>query len=244
MNTTAISHELSKARATKVPFISISAGIAIAVLATFSLWAGSGDSTYRTYPAVLLSSAFFSALIWPIIGAVIASRLADIEFSNRGWLFMVTSGSSVRTLLSAKALVGARALALGVLTQSLITALICTLVHVNQAIPGPWALYFCCMWATTTVFFLAALLLACAAESQLATLIFGISSAFICVFAFLLPTHFFRFTPFGYYALPLPFTQSEGSITATEVHYLPFFIFLLISAILWQVGSRQLKIWS
>lgn len=244
MNRTIISQELAKARSTKLSLISISGGIAIAVLATFSLWSGSVDGAYRTYPSVLLSSAFFSALVWPIIAAVIASRLADIEFSNRGWLFMVTSGSSVRTLLSAKGLVGARALALGVLTQSLITALICALVRLNEPIVGPWALYFCCMWATTTVFFLAALLLACAVESQIATLIFGISSAFICVFAFLLPSHFFRFTPFGYYALPLPFTQSEGSITPTEVHYLPFFIFLIISALVWQICSRQLKIWS
>lgn len=243
MDKIGITQELAKARVSKLTLICTSGGIAISVLATFSLWAGNATSGIYSYPAVLVASAFSGALVWPIIAAVIASRLADIEFTNRGWLLMVTSGSTVRKLLSNKAIVGMRSLAIGVLTQSLLTALICTIAHVQDPVLGQWALYFCCMWLTTVVLFLASLLLACAAESQIVTLIFGIASAFISTFAFLLPSRFFEFTPWGYYALTLPFAQNGRTIEASSVNYLPLLALLIVTVIVWQVGSRQLKIW-
>ncbi|AKE42078.1 Uncharacterized protein conserved in bacteria [Corynebacterium kutscheri] len=234
--------ELNKVRALKAHYITFSGALAITVLATFSLWSGRSSEEVILATA-LLSSGFMSALIWPVMAAVLASRMVDIEFAHRGWLFLVTSGCSVRSIIGAKALVGMILLALSIALQAVFTFAICIALGATNIDGVRWVGFFILLWAITTVFFLFLMLAACAVESQIVVLLSGVVSAFVAVFCFLVSTPIFYFFPWAYYSLILPVRQWETTIIPNHVNLPAIAGFILVSILIWVVCLNKLRIW-
>ncbi len=236
-----------KAKTIRAALITLFGGMIIAVLSTFSLWTKNSIETSGSgYPAVLLSCGFFSALIWPIVVSVLSSRQADIEFSNRGWLFLVTAGCSVKGMIRAKGIVGCIYIAVGVICQLILTFAICKITNVPGNIEKTWFTFHLLLWVVTCVFFLIVLLVSCAFENQIIPIILGMVNAFIALFCFLMRAALsstLYVLPWGYYSVIVPLQQVGDSIISQPINYLAIVLFCCIGYLLWLLLSNRIRIW-
>lgn len=233
--------ELGKARASKLFVVAFLGAVVVSVLSTYSLWQ-SPNTAVKSFGPVLISEAFFSAIIWPIVAAGLASRQAEIEYQHRGWILNVMSGLKISDILHVKAAIGSTLIFIAVVLQA---AVITTISKVNgvQGDQNGWLAYHLLLWIVLTVFYGFFLLVACAIEKQIFALVAGVVSAFIAVFCFLVDIALKYILPWAYFGMILPYKQEGTSAVPVNINYLPICGFILMGVVAWFVLVRRIRIW-
>lgn len=233
--------ELGKARASRLFIIALLGAVVVSALSTYSLWQSS-DVGANGYGPVLISEAFFSAIIWPIIASGLASRQAEIEHRHRGWILNVMSGLRITDVLYIKAALGSMLILMAVLVQAGLTTVICKINNIQGNQDG-WFIYHLLLWFVLILFYAFFLLVACAFEKQIFALISGVVSAFIAVFCFLADIGLKYILPWAYFAMILPFKQEGESVVSSSIEYLPVCVFIVGGIIAWVLLVQRIRIW-
>ncbi|MBP3089369.1 hypothetical protein EML15_09480 [Corynebacterium sp. sy017] len=233
--------ELGKARANRLFVIALLGAVVVSVLSTYSLWQSS-DVGANGFGSVLVSEAFFSAIIWPIIASGLASRQAEIEYQHRGWILNAMSGLKISDVLHIKAAIGSMLILLAVVVQAGLITVISKVngIHGNQ---DGWFVYHLLLWFVLTVFYAFFLLVACALEKQIFALVSGVVSAFIAVFCFLVDITLKHILPWAYFAMILPFKQEGRSVVPVSIEYLPVCGFIFVGIAIWLLLVQRVRIW-
>lgn len=233
--------EVKKARATRLFIIIVLGAVAVSGLSTYSLWQSSVAGG-RQYGAVLISEAFFSALIWPIVVSALASRQVEIEYQNRGWILNVMAGVKISDILCVKSMIGSALIFVAVLLQAVLVIGIGKINGIQGDLDG-WLAYHLLLWVTLAIFYGFFLLIACASNNLILVLVAGVVSSFIGVFCFLADVALNYILPWAYFAMILPYRQEGASVVASNLEYVPICGFVFMSAAAWFVLVRRIRIW-
>ncbi|WP_204519768.1 ABC transporter permease [Actinomyces procaprae] len=209
---TAVRLELAKLhRLRTMPVVSVLGVTAAAFAAPLSVSARQTltDPALHPWEALLLQYALINALFSPILVAVLASRLTDIEHACGGWYLSATAGLTPGRLCRAK--LAALALVL-VPTLALQTGLLVgATVMAGTTVPlstGVWAAYTAGLIAVDLAMCALHILLAAVLDNQILCVGAGMLGAFIAVYLFLAPPWLARLLPWGYWALICPISQT------------------------------------
>ena len=181
--------------------------ICLAVPVVVYLWAGAeaptgADELANAYSALLFALPVLNAILMPIVMALIASRLWDMEVKGSTTKLLYTLQSR-RSLFAGKAV-------FGVLEVLLVTVLELACVPVlgrvhgyTEAFPtGQLCYLFVCTLAVDTMLFFGEFLLMLWVGNPLPALCVGIVGALVGLFSAFMPPLASYFVPFGYY-IPL-----------------------------------------
>ena len=162
--------------------------ICLAVPVVVFLWAGRAASTdpeelANAYSALLYAMPVLNAIIMPVVMALLASRLWDVEVKGSTTKLLYTLQSR-RSLFAAAVLLG-------------------HVQHYTEVLPvGPFLYFGVCTLAVDIMLFLSELLFMLALENPLPALCVGIVGALVGLFSAFMPPIVSYFVPWGYF-IPL-----------------------------------------
>ena len=219
---TAVRLELAKARRLRMPLI---AGALLLVALGLSVPIGASARAALTGPAdpwpqLLLRTSMAAALMSPLLTAVLASRLTDVEHTGGGWTMAAASGLTPGRLCRAKTL------ALCVPLAAVVAVQVGGVILASRAL-GATAPVSAAHWAGYAIALLAVdavscgwhVLLAARVENQIVTVGVGFLGSFASLFCLLMPPWLCRLVPWGYWALITPAAQDGGAGGAASVAY-------------------------
>ncbi|NYI72604.1 hypothetical protein GGQ54_003164 [Naumannella cuiyingiana] len=191
------------------------------------------DPATRDWTVVLAGLSRSAPLLCPLLIAVIASRLIDIEHRGNGWLMNQTSGTAPGALCRAKLIIGASILTCVAIATNLAILGLGRLAGIRTAVPaGLWAGYAACALLINIVVLAGHLLLAAKIGNQLVTLGIGLVGTVIGVFATGLPVWFAHATPWGYYSLAEAARYQDGHLIIRTPDYLGVLVMFVVAAAL------------
>lgn len=221
---TALRVEYAKLRRTRT--LTITALMVAAVTAFSSMQLFARDHVARInepltahWAGLLVSHAMTQSMMAPVFLAVLASRIVDPEHQGNGWLRASINGwprgqlCLVKVIALAPLLVGATAMEMG----SLIA--LSRLRGATTPVPyTAWGWYAAASIIVSLFLLAGSIWLAARIDSQLVVLGVGVLGGFIGVFSLLMPPWLAPLTPWGYFAVALPFTMKPlGDGAATFV---------------------------
>lgn len=220
--TTAVRLELAKARRLRLPLI---AAALLLVALGLSVPVGSSARAALTGPAdpwpqLLLGTSMAAALVSPLLTAVLASRLTDVEHVGGGWTMAAASGLTPGRLCRAKTL------ALCVPLAAVVAVQVGGVILASRALGATapvsaahWCGYALALLAVDVVSCGWHVLLAARVENQIVTVGVGFLGSFVSLFCLLMPPWLCRLVPWGYWALITPAAQDGEAAGATSVAY-------------------------
>ena len=166
--------------------------ICLAVPVVVYLWAGAAvptgaDELANAYSALLFALPVLNAILMPIVMALIASRLWDMEVKGNTAKLLYTLQSR-RSLFAGKALLG--------------TGEVLLMVTLEMAVSfptGPFVYTGICTLAVDVMLFFSELLLMLIFDNPLPALCVGIVGALIGLFSAFMPPLVSYFVPWGYF---------------------------------------------
>ena len=172
------------------------------------------------WPQLLLSTSMAAALVSPVLTAVLASRLTEVEHTGGGWMMAAATGLTPGRLCRAKAVALSGVLAVAVTVQVGAEVLVARLLGASTDLSVPhWLGYSLLLVAVDVVSCAWHVLLAARVENQIVTVGVGFLGSFVALFSLLMPPALTRVVPWGYWALITPARQSgsgaDGSLVAT-----------------------------
>ena len=165
--------------------------ICLAVPVVVYLWAGAeaptgADELANAYSALLFALPVLNAILMPIVMALIASRLWDME--------------SRRSLFAGKALLGTGEVLLMVTLEMAVSILLGRVQGYTEAFPAePFVYTGICTLAVDVMLFFSELLLMLIFDNPLPALCVGIVGALIGLFSAFMPPLVSYFVPWGYF---------------------------------------------
>lgn len=187
----------------------------------FTLGSGARSQLDDPWKAVLADLAMAASLVTPLLLAVIASRLVEIEHSGNGWTASSTSGVTPGRLCRAKFA------ALGLLVASTTVAWGALLIGFGEvagiAAPAPtgrWIGYIATLVVINLVVLAFQILLSAHVENQLVALGVGVVGTFFAIFGSILPAWISHLVPWGYYALTTPADYVGMDLVYFDLPYL------------------------
>ncbi|MFE3456322.1 ABC transporter permease [Nocardiopsis aegyptia] len=225
MSTATVATEFAKMRRLRLGWFSGLLLIGVAALTVFpavSTIAAAGPSAPdgHVWRVVFGNLGLATALVPPLLLAVLASRQVEMEHRGNGWILSAASGVTPGRLCRAKFLaVGSLVVAATVATSLLLVAF--GLAAGAQApVPfGRWLGYT----ASAAVVHLAVLafhlLLSARVENQLVGLGVGVLGIVLGVFGPVLPDWASHLTPWGYYALITPADYVGADLVHLDIPY-------------------------
>lgn len=163
---------------------------------------------------ILLGLGMIASLVGPLFMAIIASRVVDMEHTAAGWTLYGTIGTGFSRLLLAKMAALAPLVAVAVVVE---VALVALLVPGGIDAPGHWLMYLAGLILVNGVFLAGHVVLAAVTDNQLISIGAGALGSFIALFCLFLPVWMARLVPWGYYAMIIPATVSDGD--EAGIHY-------------------------
>lgn len=153
--------------------------------------------------ALLAGLSLGIPLVSPLLLAVLASRLADIEHLGNGWLLQATSGVTPGALCRSKFF------ALAVVVTAATVGEVLLVLAAGRLLAGitvpidisHWFGFAACMMLVNLVLVAVQLLLSAKVENQLISLGVAILGTLLAVFSKGFPTVVAHLTPWGYYSL-------------------------------------------
>ncbi|GAA3161571.1 ABC transporter permease [Nonomuraea salmonea] len=213
--------------------------IAVVALSSASLF--SGDPAAMPWASLLLSYTFMAAMTSPLLAAVLASRLTDIEHAGVGWTLAATAGHSPGALCRAKLAALGLVLLPAVAAQSLLVVGAGLVAGIRGPLDlGPWLGYTVLLFLVDLAFVALHVWLAAVVENQLVSVGVGLLGAFLAVFSLLAPGPFARFVPWGYYAVISYATQRGGDVVYAPPPYAWIATFLILVALVFALATRGL----
>ncbi|WP_022868623.1 ABC transporter permease [Schaalia vaccimaxillae] len=182
----------------------VGAGLALSAPSSQSTVAKAEDP----WPSLLLVITLTTAIISPILVAVLASRLTEVEHVSGGWTMSAAAGLAPGRLCRAK---------LVALSSILIPVVILTVgvpmltLHALGPAAEPnfnaWGGYALALLCIDLVACGLHILVSAIVENQIVGIGVGFLGSFIAVFSLLLPPWLARLIPWGYWALITPVMQ-------------------------------------
>lgn len=245
----AVALELAKTRRLRTVPVAASLGLATVALASITLFASSSrpgftDPSHQLWAELLLSYALMATITGPVLAAVLASRVTEIEHSGAGWTLYGTSGMSAGALCRVKVLALAPVVMATVCAQSVALVALARLKGVVVPLEmGPWVGYTVGLVAVEIVFCAFHVWLAAVKDNQLIGVGVGLLGAFIGMYMQLAPQWVARLVPWGYYA-QIGWARQTGT-TSSQIVYTspePTWVggFLALAALLFVVATRRL----
>ncbi|MEV4569434.1 ABC transporter permease [Nonomuraea sp. NPDC049419] len=238
--------ELRKMRRLRTTPILIVLVVAVVALSSASQFSGTARASFddpaaMPWASLLLSYTFMAAMTSPLLTAVLASRLTDIEHAGVGWTLAATAGRSPGALCRAKLAALALVLLPAVAAQSLLVIGVGLVAGIRVPLDaGPWLGYTALLFLMDVAFVALHVWLAAVVENQLVSVGVGLLGAFLAVFCLLAPGLFARLVPWGYYAVISYATQRGGDVVYASPPYAWIAAFLLLAALVFALATRGL----
>ncbi|MDN5985779.1 MAG: ABC transporter permease, partial [Propionibacterium sp.] len=220
---TAVGNELAKTRRLRTGWVAAAMCLAAAVLALYTIVSSPGLSTQDVgaWNALLAGLSLGIPLVSPLLLAVLASRLVDVEHQGNGWLLQSTAGLTpgmvCRAKLAALGLV-VTASTLGTVVLTLLLGRV--LVGITAPVPlGRFAGFAGCVLVVNLAVLALHVLLSARVDNQLVSLGVGALGSVVAVFSQGLPAAAAHLTPWGYYALAKAADYQGGTFAASRVSY-------------------------
>lgn len=183
--------------------------ICLAVPVVVYLWAGAqaptgADELANAYSALLFALPVLNAILMPIVMALIASRLWDMEVKGNTAKLLYTLQSR-RSLFAGKALLGTGEVLLMVTLEMAVSILLGRVQGYTEAFPAeafpaePFVYTGICTLAVDVMLFFSELLLMLIFDNPLPALCVGIVGALIGLFSAFMPPLVSYFVPWGYF---------------------------------------------
>ena len=182
--------------------------ICLVVPVVVFLWTGrltsnDPEELANAYSALLYALPVLNAILMPVVMALLASRLWDIEVKGSTTKLLYTLQSR-RSLFAAKAVLGLAEIFLIVTLEAAGAPLIGHLQHYTQPYPaaGQAAYLWGCTFAVDCMIFFSELLLTVLLANPLPALCVGILGTLLGLFSAFMPAWVGYFVPWGYF-IPL-----------------------------------------
>ena len=181
--------------------------ICLAVPVVVYLWAGAAaptgaDERANAYSALLYALPVLNAILMPIVMALIASSLWDMEVKGNTTKLLYTLQSR-RSLFAGKALLGAGEVLLMVALEMAAAALLGRVQDYTEGFPTvPFVYTGVCTLAVDIMLFFLELMLMLKFDNPLPALCVGIVGALVGLLSAFMPVFFSYLVPFGYF-IPL-----------------------------------------
>lgn len=210
---------------------------------TWMLGKADSNRMQEAYDYILFEFPFLNSITLPLVIAVIASRLCDIE--NKGnTLKLLFTLQKKRRVFDCKLLLGSMYILFIVVLQIILMLIQAVLFHFNISVPGKQML---CYAVSTFIVSLAILIiqqtLSLLFENQIAPLTIGLLGSFIGLFSMFFPKTIQRLTMWGYYSI----FSTIGSSWNKDTRIMKFFEvpfdactligFILFTFILYLIGK-------
>lgn len=243
MNGRALANEFAKMSHLHTRAVAAAMAIAGIVLALFTIVSIPGMSldTTGAWDALLAGLSLGIPLVCPLLLAVMASRLVDIEHQSNGWLLQATSGISPGGMCRAKLLaLGLVVASSTVLTGAVTVVLGRLLVGITAPVPlGRFATFIGCMVVVNIVVLALHILIAAKIENQLVGLGIGAFGSVAAVFSQGLPAAAAHFTPWGYYALAKAADYQTNGFVPRPIHVASIAALGVISATAFAILTQR-----
>ena len=171
------------------------------------------------WATILYNFPMLNAMMTPVIAAVVASRMADIEHKGQT-LKLLETVQSTGALFDAKFLCGAVYMTLFVAAQA---AVIIGFGMVNGFAGAPpidkIGEYFAATWLTTITILLLQLVLSLLIQNQMIGMIIGLIGSFIGLFSLFFPPSFQKFFVWAYYAVLYNTSMDWDAATRISDYY-------------------------
>ena len=198
--------------------------ICLAVPVVVYLWAGAeaptgADELANAYSALLFALPVLNAILMPIVMALIASRLWDMEVKGSTTKLLYTLQSR-RSLFAGKALLGTGEVLLMVTLEMAVSILLGRVQGYTEAFPAePFVYTGICTLAVDVMLFFSELLLMLIFDNPLPALCVGIVGALIGLFSAFMPRVVSYFVPWGYFE---PLSAYEVAEWNRETHFVRY----------------------
>ncbi|MDO5697234.1 MAG: ABC transporter permease [Dermatophilus congolensis] len=239
--------EFAKMRRLKVWLVAAIISAGTLLFASMQLFSSNyvaqiNDPATTHWQSALLFYAMVEAMTAPILVAVIASRLVEVEHVGNGWTSAETLGQSRARLCVAKVAALTPVVAATTLFELVGLVIGGRLAGATAPLPmTTWTWYAAASFAVTIALLAAHVWLSARVEQQLVSLGIGVLGAFAGVFAMLMPSWLARGLPWGYYAVASPYGMTEtGGAAAVPLEWLSVVVFLALATVLLAAAFRSL----
>ncbi len=198
--------EFFKLRHLKVWIIPVLMTFGVVAMSLFRALASGALSNPETLWKLLLASMSFAiALVYPLLIAVLSSRVVDAEHKATGWLLFASSGTLPGTLLRRKLLTTGTLLFIATLTTSFFLAIFGFSTGAGSSFPTSiWLGFTAAALVVSFVVLATQLFLSALIDNQLVCLAIGVGGLFLAIFGQAFPTWLNHLTPWGYFSLIRP----------------------------------------
>ena len=198
--------------------------ICLVVPVVVFLWTGrltsnDPEELANAYSALLYALPVLNAILMPVVMALLASRLWDIEVKGSTTKLLYTLQSR-RSLFAAKAAFGIGEVVLMVTLEMGAAVLLGCTQHYTEALPVGQLFYLGgCTLAVNVMLYLSELLLMLAWENPLPALCVSIVGALVGLFSAFMPPIVSYFVPWGYFE---PLSAYEVAEWNRETHFVRY----------------------
>lgn len=205
--TSAIRNEFAKMRHLHIAPIATLFLVAVTAMTLFySLSSGIGEhldsQDAHVWKMLFAGAGMATSLIAPVLIAVIASRLVEIEHTGNGWLSSETAGLSPGTLCRAKFFSLAAPIAAATMLSCAAIGGSGVMLGISASMPlGRWLAYAAALTVINLSVLAFHILLSARVENQLVCVSIGLLGVFVAVFGEIIPTPIAHLIPWAYYSL-------------------------------------------
>lgn len=190
--------------------------------------------------SLLNSFGGVAPLVSPLLLAIMASRLVDIEHVGGGWLLSATSGATPGALCRAKML----ALAVLVVVATTAASMLVAATGFLTEIKAPWP---AARWIGQTVMILVvnlvlvalAVIIAARSENQLVGIGIGLLGTVLALIASGMPSWFVHLTPWGYYTLAAVTGYDDTALVAVTPSYPSIAGLAIVAAVAFTISTSR-----
>lgn len=198
-------------------------------------------ATSAAWDALLLGLGSGPSLAAPLLLALLASRLVDVEHQGGGWLLGATSGVSAGRLCRAKLLALGILVAGATVGTSLLFVGIGILAGARTPWPaGRWLTLTLCLLAVNLVLLAVHVILAARIENQLVGIGVGLLGTVIALTASAFPSWVVHLTPWGYYHLSAAAGYVDAELVPVAPSVLSVAALCLVAAAAVTLSTRSL----
>jgi hypothetical protein len=209
------------------------------VLLTLFTVATSGEDA-PTWALPLAGFSFAAPLVCPLLVAVVASRVVDVEHQGNGWLLGQALGRTPGALCRAKLAVTGALVAVAVVAASVAVVALGLALGVTGPLPvGAWVGTTACVVAVSLALLALHLLLSAVVDNQLVCLGIGVVGTVLAVFSSGLPGWVAHATPWGYYGLGAAADYVDGDLTMLTPSYASVAALAVVAAVLFTVVTAR-----
>lgn len=235
--------EFAKMRRLRLlPLLALLGGVAIGVGLYASVLGPDFDpASSAAWDALLLGLGSGFSLAAPLLLALLASRLVDVEHQGGGWLLSATSGVSPGRLCRTKLLALGLLVGLATLGTSALFAALGVLAGTAAPWPaGRWIALTLCLLVVNLALLAVHVVLAARIENQLVGIGAGLLGTVIALVAGSFPAVVAHLTPWGYYHLSAAAGYVDGHLVPARPGALSVAALGVVAAVAVTLFTRSL----